>query len=178
MIDLLDPKKISIISKESQIFKSTQHLISDDLTYYFTYQISKYTAKSDDKYKAMYLNSLDNISREINRNTNFPSQLMINGKKHLFRRTKREYHYNIFKPNEYHEFDIEVIAPNSGLFVLVNLSLDYGETLYINDNTVEVNTGNNIIKIVNKGELIKINASLSEESVVVIWFTVLYEESE
>lgn len=171
MIDLLDPKYITIIDKNNLLFLSTKPLVSSDLSYGFQRQLSK--NKPD-----LYHKTINEISSFINKNVKFPNQILLDGKPHLFRRKKREFKWQLFPAGKFNEDNITFKIPYDGIFVLMNFSMDQGERIYINDTPIEINTSNNVIKLVRKNEVVEINSSLSEDNIVLVWFVVFYELSE
>jgi len=171
MVDIMEHKEIRIIDKSQLLFISQKQLIPSDIFYAFHRQVVK--NKTD-----LYPNTLTEITNIINKNVQFPAKLILGGKPHLFRRKKREYNWKLFPAGKYNEEDIELIMPYSGMLVLVNISLNSDERVYLNDIPIEVNPHNNIIKLVSKNDVIKINSSLSEDDVLLLWFVVYYECSE
>lgn len=168
MADLLDPKKITIISKDDYLFKSEKKIIDPDKTYEFHYNLIN---------NIPYETSLQEIGNDVNRNVRFPPKIILDGKTYLFRRKKRQYNWELYKPGSFH--DDKIIRCNTpGMFVIMNLSLDHDESIYVNDIVIPINPNNIVIKLVKQNEEIRLNSSLSEEPVVLIWFTVHYELSE
>jgi len=167
----MDHQKITIINKDQLLFLSSKHIIPSDVFYNFHRQIVKNKTDS-------YPNTLIEIGNIINKNVQFPAKLIIGGKPHLFRRKKREYKWQLFQAGQYNEDDISLVMPYSGMLVMSNISLNSDERIYINELPIEVNPHNNIIKLVQKNEVVKLNSSLSEDDVLLIWFVVFYEQSE
>lgn len=168
MVDILDIKKITIIDKDNYLFKSDTKILESDKTYSLHHNLINNLPHDD---------ILQDIGNDINKTVKFPPKIILDGKTYLFRRKKRTYQYELYKPGTFHDDKI-IVTESAGMFVLINLSLDHDENIYINDNPISINPNINVIKLVRKDEKISLNSSISEEHVLLIWFVVYYELSE
>jgi hypothetical protein len=166
MVELFDPRKITIIDKHQYLFKLENKILETDRMY----EIQLLLTKNVDKH-------LISVNNEINKNVKFPPKLIINNNPYLYRRKKLNYFWELYKPHTFHD-EKELTMEYDGIFIIINLSLDMDESIYINDIPISVNPGNNIIKVVQSNEKIRISAARSEENVVIIWFVAYYELSE
>lgn len=189
MIDILDPNNISIINRDKLTFLYRQKLIPSDEIYDFTYTITDEEENNSSSQNSSSLSSnspsspqlgaiLNSILNNINVNVVFPPKISMSGKNYLFRKRKKILDWKLFKAGIYNENDTPIKMLHDGMFVLINAGLEHGETIYFNDEEVTMSTGQNIVKLVKKDEIVNVNVGLSEDNIVLIWFVVHYELEE
>jgi len=175
MIDILDPQNISIINKDKFTFLYRQKLVAFDEMYDFSYAVSE-EDPNDPNYKENIDEMLKVITNSINVNVIFPPKIVIEGKNYLFRKKRKTLNWKHFKAGVYNEEDIPIKVEHNGIFVMINAGLEHGETVYFNDEEVTISTNQSIVKLVKKDEIVNINAALSEDHIILIWFVVYYEQ--
>lgn len=169
MIDILDPKYISIINKDKRLFLYKQKLVPSDELYEFNYCV---TENHEDVKK-----TLDTILNSINHNVKFPNRIIMDKQIYLYRKKRKILEWKLFKAGVYTEDDTVIKIANDGIFVLLNASLDHNETIFLNDEEITISVNQSLVKLVKKDDIINLNASLSEEHILLIWFTLNYELS-